>query len=373
MKIRTMRILVGMAVVAAMGVIALGGCSKKTPQPPKTINQVGQEGKPGAGAAKPESKVIELSYSIFFPAPHIQAQTAETWAREIEKRTNGRVKITTYPGQTLTKAPQVYEGVVNGVSDIGMSCFAYTPGTFPLLEGLDLPLGYPTGLAATQIANDMIAKYKPDEIANVHLLYVHAHGPGLLASKKPVRTLEELKGVKVRTTGLSTKIVECLGGAPVGMSQPETYEALSKNVVDATLCPIETLKGWKQGEVISYVTDSTCIGYTTAMFVVMNAKKWESLPADIQKIFDEVNKEWIVKHGQAWDQADQEGRDFIKSLTPPREIIPLSAEEQAKWKKAVEPVLDNYVIAAKEKNLPGEAFLKDLEDAVAKVAKPAGK
>ena len=119
--------------------------------------------------------------------------------------------------------------------------------------------------------------------------------------------------------------MESLGGAPVGMSQPETYEALSKGVVDATLCPIETLKGWKQGEVISFVTDSTCIGYTTAMFVVMNNKKWESLPADIQQIFNEVNKEWIVKHGQAWDQADQEGRDFIKSLTPPREIISLSA------------------------------------------------
>ncbi len=367
------RILLGVAVVAAMGVLVVGGCAKKTPPEPKSIQQVSDgEKKAGAEQPKPEAKVIELSYSIFFPQPHIQAQTAEAWKLEIEKRTNGRVKITTYPGQTLTKAPQVYEGVVNGVSDIGMSCFAYTPGTFPLLEGLDLPLGYPSGLVATQIANEMIAKYKPDEIANVHLLYVHAHGPGLLASKKPVAKLEDLKGLKIRTTGLSTKIVENLGGAPVGMSQPDTYEALSKGVVDATLCPVETLKGWKQGEVISSVTDSTCIGYTTAMFVVMNAKKWESLPADIQKIFDDVNKEWIVKHGQAWDQADQEGRDFIKSLTPPREIIPLSADEQAKWKKAVEPVLDNYVIAAKEKNLPGEAFLKDLEDSVAKSVKPAG-
>lgn len=156
------------------------------------------------------------------------------------------------------------------------------------------------------------------------------------------------------------------------MSQPETYEALSKGVVDATLCPIETLKGWKQGEVISYVTDSTCIGYTTAMFVVMNKAKWESLPADIQDIFNAVNQEWIVKHGQAWDQADQEGRDFIASLTPPREIIPLSAAEQAKWKKAVEPVLTSFVNAAKEKNLPGAEFLKDIEASIAKASKAGG-
>ncbi len=326
----------------------------------------------GAEQAQAPANPIELSYSIFFPPAHIQCKTAVEWGKEIEKRANGRVKIVVYPAGSLTKADQCYEGVVSGISDLGMSCFAYTRGRFPLVEGLDLPLGYPDGMTATRVANAMVAKYQPAELRDVKVLYVHAHGPGLLASKKPVSKLEDLKGMKIRTTGLSTKIVENLGGAPVGMSQPETYEALSKGVVDATLCPIETLKGWKQGEVISSVTDSTCIGYTTAMFVVMNAKKWESLPADIQKIFDDVNKEWIIKHGQAWDQADQEGRDFIKSLTPPREIIPLAADEQAKWKKAVEPVLDNYVIAAKGKNLPGEAFLKDLEDSVAKAAKPAG-
>ncbi|MCI0500086.1 MAG: TRAP transporter substrate-binding protein DctP [Planctomycetales bacterium] len=364
---RTIALALCALVIMALG---MGGCTKKTepaapsqeqPAPPATPAQ-----EPAQPVAAPSEAAIKLSYSIFFPPTHIQCKTAETWAEEIKKRTNGKVEITLYPGGTLTKAPQVYEGVVNGVSDIGMSCFAYTPGQFPLLEGLDLPLGYPTGTAATQIANEMIAKYNPAEIANVHLLYVHAHGPGLLASKKPVAKLEDLKGLKVRTTGLSTKIVECLGGAPVGMSQPETYEALSKGVVDATLCPIETLKGWKQGEVISYVTDSTCIGYTTAMFVVMNSKKWEALPPDIQQIFNDVNKEWIAKHGQAWDQADREGRDFIKSLAPPREIIALPAEEQAKWKKAVEPVLTSYAAAAKAKNLPGAEFLKNLQDSIAK-------
>lgn len=351
------RITVISLAVLLTAMICLTGCSKKT--------------EPGTSETKQDQPAIRLSYSVFFPPTHIQAKMAESWAQEINKRTNGKVEITLYPGGTLTKAPQVYEGVVNGVSDIGMSCFAYTPGSFPLLEGLDLPLGYPTGIAATQIANDIIAKYNPAEISNVHLLYVHAHGPGLLASKKKVAALEDLKGLKIRTTGLSTKIVENLGGAPVGMSQPETYEALAKGVVDATLCPIETLKGWKQGEVISYVTDSTCIGYTTAMFVVMNTKKWESLPADIQNIFTEVSKEWIVKHGQAWDQADQEGREFIKSLTPPREIIALSAEEQAKWKKAVEPVLNDYAAAAKAKSLPGDEFLKDLQDSVARTTAPA--
>jgi TRAP-type transport system periplasmic protein len=302
---------------------------------------------------------IKLSYSIFFPPTHIQCTTAEEWAKEIEKRTDGRVNITIYPGGSLTKAPDVYEGVVNGVSDLGMSCFAYTRGRFPLLEGLDLPLGYPDGATATQLANEMVQKYEPEEVADTHLLYIHAHGPGILASKKPVTKLEDVAGLKIRATGLSSKVVASLGGAPVGMSQPETYEALQKGVAEATLCPVETLKGWKQGEVIEYVIDTSCIGYTTAMFVTMNKDVWNKLPADIQQIFTEVSEAWIEKHGAAWDQADAEGREFVAKLG--KKTISLDEAEQARWREKVAPVLDEYVDNMAAKNLPGDKFLADLQ------------
>ena len=316
----------------------------------------------GAEQAQAPAKPIELSYSIFFPPAHIQCKTAVEWGKAIEKRANGRVKIVVYPAGSLTKADQSYEGVVNGISDLGMSCFAYTRGRFPLLEGLDLPLGYPDGATATRIANAMVEKYKPAELNGVHLLYVHAHGPGILASKKPVHTLEDCKRLKVRATGLSKMIVEALGGTPVAMSQPETYEALSKGVVEATLCPIETLKGWKQGEVIQYVVDATAIGYTTAMFVVMNKGKWTQLPADLQQIFTDVSREWIAKHGAAWDEADQQGRAFVAELK--REIITLPADEQQRWKAATRPILDDYVKRTKEKHLPGDALLQDIQAAL---------
>ncbi len=323
----------------------------------------------GLTGCKPKGETVNLSYSIFFPPTHVQCIAATNWASEIEKRTGGRVKITIYPAQSLTKADQCYEGVTKGISDIGMSCFAYTRGRFPLMEGLDLPLGYPDGMTATRLANAMIAKYQPAELNDVKVLYVHAHGPGILASKKPVHSLADLKGLKVRATGLSAKVVEALGGTPVAMSQPETYEALSKGVVEATLCPIETLKGWKQGETIQYVIDSSAIGYTTSMFVVMNKDKWDKLPADVQKIFDAVNQEWIAKHGAAWDEADKAGREFVTGLK--REFIHLPEAEQQAWKDAVKPILEAYVKTAKEKNLPGDAMLADLQTQIAKAA--AGK
>ena len=323
----------------------------------------GKGGKPEDGAAMEPAKIHKLTYSVFFPPMHLQAKTAMAWAAEVEKRSGGRIQITVHPGGSLTKADQCWQGVINGVSDLGMSCFAYTPGRFPLLEALDLPLGWPDGLTATRVATALAAKYDPAEIRGAKLLYVHAHGPGILATKKPVRSLGDLKDMKIRGTGLSAGIAAALGATAVGMPQPETYDALQKGVVEGTFCPIETLKGWKQGEVIASITDTKAIGYTTAMFVAMNQKSWDALPADLQQILTDVSAEFVEQHGRAWNQADADGLAFAQGLG--REIIPLSAEEEARWKAAVAPIVETYLAQTAEKGLPGADFLKDAQALIA--------
>lgn len=332
-------------IIAAAALILFTGCSKDD----------------GDSASKaPEKKTYEFNYAVFFPATHLQAQTAEAWAMEVENRTDGQIKITMFHGGTLSKAAQTYEAVETGIADIGMSVFAYTRGRFPLLEGLDLPVGYPDGVTATRAANELVKKYQPEELSGVHTLYLHAHGPGILASRKKVDSASDIASMKVRATGLSAKIVEALGGTPISMSQGDTYESLSKGVVDATFCPVETLKGWKQGEVIDYVVDTRAIGYTTTMFAVMNKAKWDALPENLQKIVTEVSEEWIVKQGEAWDEADAAGEAFVEELG--KEHISLSADEEAALVTAMQPVYDAYVNAAEEKGLPGKAFLADLQE-----------
>ncbi|MEW5734758.1 MAG: TRAP transporter substrate-binding protein [Thermodesulfobacteriota bacterium] len=291
-------------------------------------------------AAAPAAGPVELSYSVFFPPSHAQAKCAESWAKEIEKRTNGAVKINIFAGGTLTKGPQVYEGVLNGISDIGMSCFAYTAGRFPVMSAIDLPLGYPNGMCASLTANDYAMSVNPPEIQDVKLLYVHAHGPGLLSSKKPVEKLADMAKMKVRATGFSAKVVEALGGVPVAMGQGEAYEALKTGVVEGTMTPIETLKGWKQAEVIKDTTLCYSVGYTTGMYVVMNKDKWASLSPEVQKVFTEVSAEWPKVHGEAWDKADEEGKEYTLSLG--NKLIPLSDKESDAWRKAVDPVIANY-------------------------------
>lgn len=345
------------AIAMAFTILLLISCDKaNSPTSPSQTSQ-----SPGG---KTKTKPITLTYSIFFPSTHIQYKIAEQWAAEIEKRTEGRVKIQLYSGGTLTQAPRVYEGVVSGISDIGMSVLAYTRGRFPLLESLDLPIGYPNGIVATQIANTIYEKYQPAEMQDVQVMYLHAHGPGVIASKNPITNLEELHNVKTRATGLSAKIIESLGGLPIGMSQGDTYESLQRGLVDATLCPIETLKGWRQGEVINFVTDSSVIGYTTTMFVVMNKSKWNALPADIKAIFSRTNEEWIIRHGKGWDTADDEAKSYLAELN--KEIITLDDEEKTRWKNAVEPVIQNYIETVKQRDIPGDEVISDIRNQILK-------
>jgi TRAP-type transport system periplasmic protein len=315
------------------------------------------------GSIKAEAAPIKLTFSIFFPPTHGQAKAAIDFAKEVEKRTNGKVEITTFPGGTLTKAPQCYDGVVKGISDMGNSCFAYTRGRFPVMAAVDLPMGYKSGVVASHVANDFAKSVNPTELQDVKVLYIHAHGPGILHTKSPVKNLEDLKGMKIRATGLSAKVVQALGGVPVAMPQGGTYEALQKGVVEGTFGPIEVLKGWKQGEVIKYTTECYSVGYTTAMFVVMNLKKWNALPADVKKVIDAVSAEWVDVHGKAWVSTDTAGREFTLSLG--NKIIPLSDEESARWRKAVEPVINDYI--AKTPN--GDSYVKKVEGLICKYSK----
>jgi TRAP-type C4-dicarboxylate transport system substrate-binding protein len=316
------------------------------------------------GTSSAVAAPVELTYSIFFPATHGQCQAAMEWAKEIEKRTDGQVKVTVFPGGTLTKPNQAYDGVVKGISDIAMSCFAYTRGRFPAMEALDLPMGYTSGTQATRVANAFYQALKPEELNDVKVLYLHAHGPGLLHTKKPVTSLEDLKGMKIRSTGLSAKVVEALGAVPVAKPQNETYENLQKGVVEGTFGPIEVLKGWRQAEVIKSTTECDVVGYTTAMFVVMNRDKWNAL-SDAQKaVFEKVDTEWIDVHGQRWDKVDQEGRDYTLSLG--NTIVPLSDAEKVRWRDAVHPVIDQYAADATAKGLDGKKIVETLQGLMTK-------
>jgi TRAP-type C4-dicarboxylate transport system substrate-binding protein len=307
-----------------------------------------------ASAPKAEAKTFNFTYSTFFPPTHIQTKVPEAWIAEIEKRSKGQIKIKMFTGGSLTPAPQIYDGVVKGISDFGLSVFAYSPGRFPVIAAIDNPLGYPNAFVATRTINELYRQFNPKELSDVHVCYLFAHGPGLLhTARKPVHKLEDVKGLKIRSTGTSQRIVRALGAAPVAMSQGETYDALKKNIVDGTLVPIEALEGFKQAEVLKYTTLTYSMAYSQGFFVVMNLAKWNALPKNLQKIITDVSKEYEEITAKAWGDSDKSGYKFAQNMG--HEFIKLSDAESANFKEAVQPVFAEYIKGADEKGVDGQA------------------
>ena len=315
-----------------------------------------------------EAATFNFTYSTFFPPTHIQAKLSVAWAKEVEELSKGQIKVQIFTGGSLTPAPQIYDGVVKGISDFGLSVFAYSPGRFPVIAAVDNPFGYPNAFVATRLINELNKKFHPKELSDVHVCYLFAHGPGLLhTASKPVSKLEEVKGLKIRATGTSQLIVRAMDATPVAMSQGETYDALKKNIVDGTLVPIEALEGFKQAEVLKYTTLDYSAAYSQGFFVVMNKKKWESLPPNLQKIITDTSKKYEMITAKAWGDSDKSGWKFAEKLG--HEFIKLSDAESANFKNAMKPVFDEYIKQANAKGVDGQAVFKAAKEMVATYSK----
>jgi TRAP-type C4-dicarboxylate transport system substrate-binding protein len=217
-------------------------------------------------------------------------------------------------------------------------------------------MGYPNGVVATKVANGVLAKFNPKEFNDTEIMFLHAHGPGYIHTREvPVHKLADLKGLKIRATGMSAQLVKALGGTPVSMGMPDTYQSLQKGVVDGSAHPLEANKGWKLADVLEYVVAENSVAYTTTFFVTMNKDKWAALSPEIQKTITEINKEWAVKHGEAWDSSDVAGKALF--IEKGHKVITLDAAEAMNWKKAVQPAIANYAAGLDKKGINGQEVI----------------
>lgn len=296
-------------------------------------------GIPGdAGAA---DKVITLRAATYFANTHALYKSWEAFLRTVEKRSAGKIKIQTYPGGTLLQAKEIYEGVTKGVADIGMVMIGYTHGRFPEMELIELPHGYPSSIVSSHATNDFFHKFQPKEFDDTHLNYWYVSAPSVLILSKPVKTLEELKGLKVRGTGRVGDTLKALGAVPQSTIAGEVYTSISRGVIDGIMWPYETLFGWKLADVAKYVTSSWQVGGVYAFYSTMNKKTWNNLPDDVKKIFTDTSSEWIDEAAMAYLNSDVEGMEHGKKAGC--QFIELAPEEVSKWKEAISPVIGTYV------------------------------
>ena len=197
------------------------------------------------------AKVIRLKVANYFPPPTFQSKVLEEFCRVLEKRTDGAVKVDYYTGGSLLKAPAMFDGVVNGIADIGYSHVYYTAGRMPVTEAAGLPIGYPSAWVASQVLNDFYQEFKPKEFDAVKVLWMNTSPNSAIATaNKPIRRLEDLKGLTIRAPGQAGEVIKALGGTPAPTPMMEVYDALAKGVIDGEASNFETLIAFKFAEVV---------------------------------------------------------------------------------------------------------------------------
>jgi TRAP-type C4-dicarboxylate transport system substrate-binding protein len=292
---------------------------------------------------------IELRFANYFPVPARQSKICEEFIKDLEARSGGELKIRLFTAGTLLSAPKIYDGVVEGIADIGFSNISYTYGRFRMTEALDLPLGFPNAWVSNHVANDFYRQFKPKEWDKIHMLSMHTSPVNVvLTASKPVNKMEDLKGMTLRGTGFIADVVSALGGTPRSIAMPEAYEAMQKKVIQGLMIPMETLRAFRLAEVSKYVTECWPIGQVYTFYLIMNKDKWNKLPPNIQKILNEYPFE--EKLATTWNEIDIDGKKL--GIEKGLEFIQLPSDEMKKWKQAVEPVLDKYVKAMTDAGFP---------------------
>jgi len=284
--------------------------------------------------------VIKLKFANYYDPTHLNSVLFEKYCKELNKKLAGKVEIMYYTGSTLLSATKVAAGVEHGIADIGLANLSYTRGRFPAMEMIDMPLGFPSGYVASHVANDFYNKFKPKELNAYHVFMFTTCPPNVIMTLKTVKKLEDLKGMKIRGTGRIGDIVKALGGTPVPIEWGDIYDSLRKGVIGGTMLPLETMKGTNSGEILKYVTSAWRIGSVYTFYVLMNKKKWDSLPADVQKIITDYNKDFLEQWPGEWDKIDYEGLSFFKKNGG--QVVTISQDESARWVKAVQPIIDTY-------------------------------
>jgi len=316
-----------------------------------------------AGCGGEGGDAVDLKLAHFWPATHpVEVELVQPWISAVEEATEGRVKIISYPGETLIPSAEIYEGVKEGVCDIGLSCFSYTRGQFPVLEVFELPgIVYNDSTAATKIAWEGIQELNPEEVQDTELMMVFTTGPGHLFTKSPVKTLDDLKGLEIRATGLSAATLQALGATPVAMPQAEAYESLSKGVVKGNLGPTEILKGWNQAEVTEYITITPFL-YNTLFFFTMNSDVWGNISKQDQEAILEINQKFFDEVACGlWDKQNEEAYSYAVDEKG-MEVFELTAEETAVWTDLVKPVQEDFVSRMDSEGLSGQTILDTVQE-----------
>jgi TRAP-type C4-dicarboxylate transport system substrate-binding protein len=302
-----------------------------------------------------------LSFSSFFPAgSHYETEIIDYFDQLLREKSAGRLELEIYSAGSLMTAPDTMDGIKSGLADIGVTYMATIPGRFPVSSIFELPSVYASAKSVTYALRDAMEKWRPEEFDGVKTLMFYGSGPGVLLTQKPIEKVGDIKGLQVRTNSTLARSEEALGGTPVTMQMGEVSEGLRTGVIDAYIGSVETIAGYNLYEVTKYVTFFPFLEANHMM--IMNEDRYNSLPADLRQILDEVVES--VWRDKIVDFFDNEGKWSLATTEEKTgtTLTVLPDGEIETMLGLLQPVVDDYKKELIDKGYDAETYFKDWQD-----------
>jgi TRAP-type C4-dicarboxylate transport system substrate-binding protein len=312
---------------------------------------------------------FEVKIAYFVGPQHFMSQWLVKWGEKLEKASNGRLVFKHFPGAQMAPTPAHYDLARTGQADVSWFLHGGTPGRFPLTEISHLPYMVGSAEIGTKVLNDatLRSKYLDAEHKGVHVLLLLTHQPGNVhTTRKPIRTAEDMKGLRIRFSSPTIRdFVAALGGTAVGVQPTEQLEQLQKGTLDGTFIDYGGAGiGFKMGGTIKYTTEMYSYG------VAMNPEFYSKLPADLRKLVDGSVMGVEKEVGEGWDALDVLGKKLL--VEGGDQPIRLSNEEDAKFRRTGAQVTEAKIKELEGKGLPARAvytMMKALSEKHSKTSK----
>jgi TRAP-type C4-dicarboxylate transport system substrate-binding protein len=300
----------------------------------------------------------ELKLAGFVPPTHvIWANVLTPWTKEIAALSKDELTIRMFPAMQLGgKPPELYRQVVRGISDITFTLPGYTSADFPMMALTELPGTATSGDDGTRKLWAHFDKFLARDFKETKVLMLwNSDTAGLMSRSKPIRTLEDMKGMKIRTPSAAQSAqIRALGAIPIDMPANQIYNNLDRGVIDASMIPLSAALDFKLIEVVKYFTVDAPLG-RSPFLVAMNKGRYEKLPANLKKVIDDTTGLKLSLKGA--DTYDKKNHEALEAAKKSREVIPLSAEERKRWIAAFKPMIQAEVARGEKAGLPARGLV----------------
>lgn len=322
----------------------------------------------GRGAAAQE---VTLRLHHFLPAvSNVHRYFLQPWAQKVAKESDNRIRIQIFPSMQLGGAPpQLFDQARDGVADIIWTLPGSTPGRFPRIEVFELPfVSHKRAIVNCLAIQEYAEKHLREEFREVHPICVWGHGEGLIHSKREVKTMEDLQGLKLRfPSRLNGEALRALGAAPVGMPVPQVPEAISQGVIDGAVVPWEVVPSIRLHEMVKHHTEipGSPTLYIATFILAMNKAKYEGLPPELRRVLDANSGAAAARMAAApWDERGPVVEADVRRRG--NQITVITEAEKARWVEATKPVVESWLAQTRERGIDGAALLQDARALVAK-------